>query len=402
MDDFSVACGATGPLRLDVRGPAGRRRRSFARPYALIGRAPGADVRLAASGIALRHAYLQLVGGRLACIDLGGGGGLYWDDGRPARSGWLDPGRAVRIGPYELRRPGGASDPVAPEAPGPLNQRWEGAGPDVVLEFPDEVAGPVRWRVGRVLTLVGRAPGCRVRLPDASVSWYHCGLVRTPAGLWAVDLLGRDGLTINETAVHHGRLVDGDVLRVGRYRIVVRHMDAAPALRRVGVPAAARPLEPELVERLATAGPGTALAPALLLLIEQFGHMQQQMLEQFHGALRMMLEQLGAQQREQMQQVRAEMDRMRQLGEELITLRGQVAAGGPAEATSPAAPALPPPPVVAFEPPDPAAETASAAPAAPGPNGAEDPLVLVCRRIAEIRGQQRSGWQKILDLVRTR
>src|SRR5262245_1702736 len=106
MDKFLEACGATESLRLEIEGPRlGRvRPRVLLNPFALVGRASTADVPLRQAQVSLRHAYLQLVQGRLACFDLGGRGGIQWADGRPARAGWLDPDRSVGIGPFALRR----------------------------------------------------------------------------------------------------------------------------------------------------------------------------------------------------------------------------------------------------------------------------------------------------------
>ena len=127
------------------------------------------------------------------------------------------------IGPFTIRRVDPAASPAPTEITTPLNFDWAGQGPEVFLEFPDESSGPVRWHVRRAVTLVGRAPSCRVRLPDISVSWFHCSLVRTPEGLWVVDLLSRGGLTVNGVGQRCSRLEDGDELFVGRFRMVPRY-----------------------------------------------------------------------------------------------------------------------------------------------------------------------------------
>ena len=77
--------------------------------------------------------------------------------------------------------------------------------PEVALEFVNRLPGPTVWRMTRMLALVGKASLCRVRLVGNSVSKFHCSLVRTPLGLWVVDLFGKGGITVNEAPVRTAR-----------------------------------------------------------------------------------------------------------------------------------------------------------------------------------------------------
>jgi hypothetical protein len=180
-------------------------------------------------------------------------------------------------------------------------------------------------------------------------------------------------------------------------------------------------LSPELVELLTSAS-GENPNPALVMLIDQFGRMQQQMLEQFHQSMMLFLQHIGDHHQDQMRQVREEVNRLRELSDELGMLqeRLQLAAPGAKQA------ALPPPRASIFRengagPPQPQASrdrpvpprsraTSAASPpgadpsarASKGRGGHEDPLVMVSRRISEIRSEQRSRWQRILDMVRAR
>lgn len=451
MDNFLNACGATESLRLEIEGPRpGRvRQRMLLHPFALVGRASTSDIALRHAQVSLRHAYLQLVNGRLACFDLGGRGGIQWADGRPARAGWIDPGQTIGIGPFGLRRHSALNTQHSTLSTqhsalntSPLNLRWDGGGPDIVLDFPDQGSGNLsRWRMSRVVTLVGRAPGCRIRLPDVNVSWHHCSLVRTHEGLWVVDLMSRVGVLVNGTPQRYGRLDDGDELHVGPFRIVVRMVEkgsyrvaasrthhatpipsnapavlqASPVDMALSIPdtRAQDALETELVELL-TSQRGS---PALVLLVEQFGRMQQQMLEQFNQSLMMLMQHMGEQYREQMRQVREEMEALRLLSEELIAMKERVRGDAPAlpgrdaialQLPKPAAAAPPPAPVANGHKPEPVSAPREAAAAAseklkpPAPTPVEDPLVMVSRRISQIRGEQRGRWQKIMDLVRAR
>jgi hypothetical protein len=70
---FLEACGASGPLRLEWDDwETGRLvARDFERPAVLVGRNPRANLVLGHPLVGLRHAYLQLVEGRLFATDLG-------------------------------------------------------------------------------------------------------------------------------------------------------------------------------------------------------------------------------------------------------------------------------------------------------------------------------------------
>src|SRR3954452_15814650 len=156
----------TAPLHLDLETPAAGRR-SLPQPFAVIGRDPRSDVPLDDAQVSRRHAYLQVVAGRVFCADLGSRTGTHWPDGA-GTAGWLRADQALRIGPYTLRLRGG--DPAAP-APGAL------ALPEITLEFLSGTIGPTHWPLRRALVLVGRSPDCRVCLPAPNVSKYHCSLV---------------------------------------------------------------------------------------------------------------------------------------------------------------------------------------------------------------------------------
>src|SRR5205085_8222167 len=116
-------------------------------------------------------------------------------------SGWLNAGQDLQIGPFAIRY--GADTVVAPsEASGGMNP-LAARGTDVqllpamMLEFANGLTRQPRWRLSRVLTLVGRASSCKLQLADPTVSRYHCALLGMPSGLWVVDLLGKEGTRVN-------------------------------------------------------------------------------------------------------------------------------------------------------------------------------------------------------------
>src|SRR5258708_1000464 len=140
MDQFSEACGATGPLIIDVfdDGQTHRARRIFHQPFLLTGRHPGADLELRHEQVRRRHCYWQMVGGQLFGIDLGTRRGMRID-GRPCRMAWTDRSREIRVGPVGMVLRGGDSGADAPphDAPSPLSARYarENPLPGATLEI---------------------------------------------------------------------------------------------------------------------------------------------------------------------------------------------------------------------------------------------------------------------------
>ena len=76
--------------------------------------------------------------------------------------------------------------------------------------------------MNRVMSMIGSAKSCKFRLTDPSVSAIHASLLRTPTGLWVVDLRGGRSISVNSEPVRSSALVDGDVLGIGRYQIRIR------------------------------------------------------------------------------------------------------------------------------------------------------------------------------------
>ena len=231
MNAFMKACEIAGPLQLAVRAPSPKESgvRLLHQPFALVGRDQRADVLLDHKLVSRRHVYLQIVDGQAFWLDLDSRSGTS-AEGQLRKFGWLEAGKPIRIGPFELQRLAGSGSASGNRRtrPGlhisPLVARsYDGqALPEVSLEFLNGPSRSACWPMNRVMSLIGSASGCKFRLADSSVSPYHCGLLRTPLGLWIVDLLGPDGTGVNDALVRHALLADNDVLRVGRYRIRMR------------------------------------------------------------------------------------------------------------------------------------------------------------------------------------
>ncbi len=365
-DRFLEACGSTTPLRLDLAGPglAEAERRVFPRPFVVIGSAAETDLTLAHEDVSRRHAYLQLVAGRILCVDLQSRTGIRWEAG-PEPWGWLGRQRTAHIGPFQLRdrsRPGEDRGGDGPDRPAddsrPLSSLSPGrsALPAVTLEFRDRAGEPREWSMEPILAVVGRSPACKVRLESPEVSKSHCSLVRTPTGVWVVDLLGRGGISVNGTSLRFARLEDGDQLRVGRFRIALRIAPppnpsaralAVPerrggrpgrrdgpetaALARVGPPAGEAGPVPATVIPPGTGTPRTLAGrgdqPDSLsaTMLEEFGRIQLQMADQFQQALQMMFGMFSGMHQDQMGLIREELARIRELTEEQRALQAELA-----------------------------------------------------------------------------
>jgi pSer/pThr/pTyr-binding forkhead associated (FHA) protein len=367
MEQFLTASGATGPLRIEIECPGqpGTEQLSFLQPFAVIGRDDRADVQLAHDLVSRRHAYLQVIGGRVFWIDLESRTGVRRGGG-PEKCGWLDRDATIGVGPYRVRvGVGDGGDAAAPDlpiqAPNPLAPPPEPGDrqPRPVLQSLSRTNKYSAWPMDCVLALVGRSSGCNFQLADLSVSRFHCSLLNTPAGVWVVDLLGKEGVRVNGAEVRCARLEDGDDLRIGGFLIRVRYDESpGPAARAspAGVPStwpawpparppAAGPGETAWPPQVVEPGQGLtewlpaspALVDGLLVpLVRQFGLIQQQISEQIHQSMYIqqklagqihqvmdVVQTLGAVQRDQVTIVREELTHLGRLTRELQSLQAE-------------------------------------------------------------------------------
>jgi pSer/pThr/pTyr-binding forkhead associated (FHA) protein len=390
---FLDACEATGPLQVAVESGAGSSQHLLDQPFAVIGRTPRCDLVLNDEEVSRRHAYLQILGGYVYCFDLHSRTGTRWNRDPELRSAWLFRDEAVAVGPFQVRLVRGGREAAAPAVT--LGSPLEAGGvhdallPEVLLEFSSPSAPHLAWLMNRRLVLVGSAADCRIRLRDADVSSVHCSLVRTPSGVWVVDLFGRSGILINGVAARTARLDEGDELQVGKTTIRIRYgkptaddtgdhvhernatnqddggvstgadrdvaaadsSDALPvASHRLAVlprSAAAAPPLPNTQGSALRLSAGEALVPRemadplLSTLVTQFGQMQQQMFDQFQQTMMMMVQMFSGMHREQFGLLREELDRVQQLSQELATLQAELANQQASASGSGPAPASP-------------------------------------------------------------
>lgn len=450
MNPFLEACGAKGPLVLSVESPgnAGGETQAFDSPAILIGRDPRCDLRLTGREVAERHAYLQLVGGRLVCVGLGGRDGIY-QGGRRCGVTDLTADQPVRIGPYRVRLLSGIEgDDDAPAAPS--------GRPGLSLEVSHRGLRVTRSALPPGLSLAGSGSDCAVRLVDPAVATQHAGLVRTSAGaLWVVDLLAPGGVRVNGRDVSYARVFPGDSVQLGHSVIRVRdgemtghhfagvgEQEARPpfpapiSARAASVvpetPSPALPPSRPAVEP--TPGPLTLISPAqpfagyaaltsivgpdgrgveavladamstaLGPLMDEFQAIRQGMADDYHQARVVLQDSAEVLRREQSAEVRRELERLRDLTRELQSLQAALerqsreAAARPVE--TPPSPAMTPRP----------AATALGGPApscgeAPSPTGRttdESFHSNLTARISLRQDEQRSVWRRILGVFQS-
>lgn len=361
LDRFWHAIGSSPPLRLLVwhRNRHGPIEHCLPRPFALIGRTAPADLILDHPQISRRHAFVQVIGNRAYCLDLGSRAALAWN-GRSRRSGWIEPGQFVEIGPYRVGLAGSSPRSAADNAPPGKTNPPFATDLGVVLE-PSGQGSPAQRPlvIDRLFTLVGRAPECDLRLSDLSISRYHCLLIRLGRELWVVDLLGRGGVTVDSRPVPWALLDDGALLHIGRDRLTVRLVPSAPrpasetrALPFTPDPAnrslpTASPLPerltelPALVERpslplpmnlslpMVVEGPQqtelTRLAESMIApLIDQFTTMQQHLFDQYHQSMMEMMAVFARLHHDQQGMVDRELRKIRRLTREVRALRREL------------------------------------------------------------------------------
>ncbi|MGQ0634307.1 MAG: FHA domain-containing protein [Planctomycetaceae bacterium] len=463
IQSFSVACGAKPPLRFRVVDERNGHHSEVvvAKPYATIGSAELCDVRLLHPDVSRHHAYVQVLGGRALCCDLGSRTGTHWGRSTHSRQ-WLPPaGSPVYIGPFAVSL---AAPEPSPEAStisvGSRTARMDSL--KMLLSFMNARSRSGRTRISRVrnpVTLAGWSHLCNLRLQHHSVGRVHCSLVWAESGLWVVDLLCAGGTLVNGVPVSYARLDDDDTLTLGRFQLKIAYgssselplqeiteagalvADANSEVQRVesepatnatngelSAPPAAEiipaplqlPALPAIIAGDLTA-PGAADSIAVTLM-QQFATMQQQLFDHTQQVLSAMAETFHAAHVRQMEVIREELSRVHELNRELQELNRQRSGGAPVgrglslrAGGSTQSHAPPPAPVSEREPPTalaagvrpsapensrlPAAEDDRARnPSAPG-SGGQDIHAWLTNRISELE-QERSGrWQRILQLL---
>jgi hypothetical protein len=109
--------------------------------------------------------------------------------------------------------------PLADDLPGPLDRLRLSIGRHARHTGPALVAP--RLDAGDRLVL-GRSHSCDVRFVESSVSRCHAELLRVGAGWLLVDRASTNGTWVNGVRVTRSRVADGDEIRLGTARVVLR------------------------------------------------------------------------------------------------------------------------------------------------------------------------------------
>jgi pSer/pThr/pTyr-binding forkhead associated (FHA) protein len=377
------------PFQLYVRGPdlGEGRVRLLHQPFAIIGRDDRADVVLDHKMISRRHLYIQVVESHAFWVDMDSRSGTI-SSGHAQKCGWLEQGDAICIAGFEVQHirndeatPGDGATGKGPRISPFLARSYVcQVLPEVSLEFLNGPSRTACWPMNRVMSLVGSAEGSKFRLADPSVSPFHCSLLRTSAGLWVIDLLSQDGVTVNDVAVRFAMLTDGDVVRVGKYRIRFRirfadveadvptrpdggsnrhgasrvqdHHSTSSAPQVMGVTQAVSSIHVNQLFNTEQALGSESSRPfgvvsrsgwsasnamdfvrienpeltesVLVPLLNQFGSMQQQMLDQFQQAISVLVQMFSSVHKDQMGVIREELDQLRNLTREIEQIKNSI------------------------------------------------------------------------------
>jgi pSer/pThr/pTyr-binding forkhead associated (FHA) protein len=340
--DFCRACGKSEPVRFTVSDHTGTQSpvsELMERPFAVIGRMEECEIRLNHPEVSRRHAYLQMVGGRMYCCDLSSRTGTFLGNRRISRD-WVEPGMPVRIGPYLLQwstndfrhdeaydRPGAEDDLVLNDSPD--RHDWPYALRCVNAR--SSSGAPKIRRLRDAVTLVGSHASCDLRLHHAAVARIQCSLIATPGGVWVVDLSLKSRPLVNGSQVAYSRLEEGDELTIGEFRMVFeRDQPGGRPQKRLSV---SRPGDSAMIpaerQALSNVPPAEFSTPTkavdqsqlLLTIVDQFTAAQRDMFENTRQMMATMAETFNAAHQRQMDLIRDELMQVHELNRELQQLQ---------------------------------------------------------------------------------
>ncbi|WP_435011833.1 FHA domain-containing protein (plasmid) [Tundrisphaera lichenicola] len=211
-----------GRFTVRVRGPGHEPGRvvRLRKPFALIGRLPGADLRIDDPAVEDRHALLILDHQGLFGVDLLTRTGTRFAGGNStsARLGLGDvlevAGRRIEI--LQLRIDGESIDPPLSD-----DDLLADADPSALVALslgPIDESGP-SWMLGSTLAFAGSGEACAIRVEDASPA--NCALIRGASTAHVINLLGEPTLLNGLPIPGASALLDGDILTLGRAQLVV-------------------------------------------------------------------------------------------------------------------------------------------------------------------------------------
>jgi pSer/pThr/pTyr-binding forkhead associated (FHA) protein len=456
IDRFRTDCALETLLEIQVVSPdqpAVSRR--LHRPWAVIGRVPKAHISIDHEAISQRHAYLQMIQGRLFVVELETRHRLTIE-GTSSRWGWVAPGQRIYTGPFQIELLNPPPPSTRWSVSDPLEDRFDEAPfPLVTFDISDGKKLIARWILNRMMTIVGRSARCRLCLPDGSVSRTHCSLVATPRGIWVVDLMSREGTRVNGEPIELALLRHGDRLDIGIFRLRIQYPEAsgqtvalagdrsrvtrlmpdpilavqtstilpssatvlsAPSNGASNAPLVVSQQESGALMPISTP---TSLVPQdnqlLLPLVQQFSSLQREMFDQFQKTMVMMVQMFSTMHQEQVALLREELAHFQKATEDLRAAQQELRErkGGDQTSTpsAPTAPTMPPSrwaaggwPLGDLTPPPPPTDTPQPviqpAPSVDAPPPGEDVHEWLSQRIANLENERQSRWERILSFIR--
>jgi pSer/pThr/pTyr-binding forkhead associated (FHA) protein len=214
----------------------------------VIGRDASSDIPLADPAVSRRHARIEPTpSGAYRMVDLQSGNGIL-HQGRRVESIDLYPGCEVEIGASVLRFESDAAVPTLVLIAGAPQRSY----PLIAEE-----------------TMLGRAPGNPIAIPDPLVSSRHLKIVRRGEVYAAVDMESENGTRVNGVKITSRELKQGDQIQVGGFTFYFALDGVVPAPESIQIiqaaqtpsappsPASSIPVVPQQPAR-ASAAPGRA------------------------------------------------------------------------------------------------------------------------------------------------
>ena len=203
-------------LIVRVNGPDGGREFQVERPFARVGSHPSSEVLL--PDIAKRSIYLHATSDGVFCLNLSRDNQFP-----PEHAGqWLKPDEQLSLGPYRLTA-SLESHPLEPAAPLlPLIARGRIGNAVPVFRVSCKNGPKAKYRIQRLLTVVGRDVTCGLSLSGSRVSSPHCAFYYENERLWCIDLLSGNGTFHNGQRTDIAELELSDQVGVGEFRLVYK------------------------------------------------------------------------------------------------------------------------------------------------------------------------------------
>lgn len=218
-------------LIIQPAGGGPPRTETFNQNELTIGSVQGNDVVLPEANVDSRHARIVVRDGRPIIVDLKSNAGTFVNGKRLSSPMVLRTRDVVHVGPVRMmvravhRETGTEAGPETgareEQQPG---QRRSGTGPEVVVEFGGKEI--LRLPLTVPSMTIGRDPKCEIHLENRALSRRHTQLEQRGATIWVRDLDSQNGTYVNGKRIEEPlALHGGDVVELGRYRVLIEGLE---------------------------------------------------------------------------------------------------------------------------------------------------------------------------------